>query len=329
MRAKTLKLTGLAAAVLSTAGLAAMFTMTPAQARGPGESHVVATPSFDPALAKKAGFPATAMNVNRTADGHMSWMMTKADIQKQENFNRNYMAPARAQFAAKLTDDGSKVTSSMLFGITDTSTYMVSPLDFEGLYNTTKLYKSGSAMAVLLGEGDDEVNAPIQLPAGAIVTGMTAYGSDSSSLDDPDFYLYRYCPGGTYNGSGTAPQAHVTSGFNGGTYAVDSSTSNLVIDNSDCTYYVQADTSEGTTDTNQWVYGVALRWKRQISPDPATSTFTDVGSGAPFHREIEALAASGITGGCGSGKFCPDVAVTRGQMAAYLARALGLHWESN
>jgi hypothetical protein len=37
---------------------------------------------------------------------------------------------------------------------------------------------------------------------------------------------------------------------------------------------------------------------------------------------INRLAASGITGGCGSGVFCPNGTVTRGQMAAFLRRAL-------
>jgi hypothetical protein len=45
-----------------------------------------------------------------------------------------------------------------------------------------------------------------------------------------------------------------------------------------------------------------------------------------YFKAIEALAASGITGGCGSGNFCPNQNVTRGEMAAFLARALGLHW---
>ncbi len=41
---------------------------------------------------------------------------------------------------------------------------------------------------------------------------------------------------------------------------------------------------------------------------------------------VEALVASGITGGCGSGSYCPDNPVTRRQMAIFLAKALGLHW---
>ena len=44
-----------------------------------------------------------------------------------------------------------------------------------------------------------------------------------------------------------------------------------------------------------------------------------------FHeQDIGALAAAGITLGCGPGVFCPHAAVTRGEMAAFLVRAAGL-----
>jgi hypothetical protein len=46
----------------------------------------------------------------------------------------------------------------------------------------------------------------------------------------------------------------------------------------------------------------------------------------PFFQFVEALAASGITAGCGNGNFCPDAPLTRGQMAVFLSKALGLHW---
>jgi S-layer homology domain len=39
---------------------------------------------------------------------------------------------------------------------------------------------------------------------------------------------------------------------------------------------------------------------------------------------IERLAGSGVTRGCDDGKFCPRDAVTRGQMAAFIQRAMGL-----
>ena len=71
-----------------------------------------------------------------------------------------------------------------------------------------------------------------------------------------------------------------------------------------------------------------LLWYRVISPAPATATFIDVAPGRWSFPYVEALAASGITKGCaeGGGRFCPEKVVTREQMAAFLARALGLHW---
>ncbi len=56
---------------------------------------------------------------------------------------------------------------------------------------------------------------------------------------------------------------------------------------------------------------------------PASATFTDTFDSV--HKDnIEALAASGITQGCEDGLFCPRDLVTRGQMAAFLNRALNL-----
>lgn len=72
--------------------------------------------------------------------------------------------------------------------------------------------------------------------------------------------------------------------------------------------------------------GVDIWWKRQIKPGPATASFTDVPLGAQFFAEVEAMKAAGITGGCTATEYCPDLAVTRRQMAAFLARAMGLYW---
>ena len=61
------------------------------------------------------------------------------------------------------------------------------------------------------------------------------------------------------------------------------------------------------------------------TPAPATGTvFGDVPASDPFAPWIEQLAAEGITGGCGGGNYCPNQAVTRAQMAIFLARAFGL-----
>jgi Lysyl oxidase/S-layer homology domain len=51
--------------------------------------------------------------------------------------------------------------------------------------------------------------------------------------------------------------------------------------------------------------------------------FTD-DEGITGEGSINRLAAAGITGGCAPNRFCPTAPVTRGQMASFLARALGL-----
>jgi S-layer family protein len=74
--------------------------------------------------------------------------------------------------------------------------------------------------------------------------------------------------------------------------------------------------------------GVRIFWRRQISPPPDTPTFNDVPADDPAFAYVEALVASGITGGCGTNppRYCPDAPLTRRQMAVFLSKALGLHW---
>ena len=52
----------------------------------------------------------------------------------------------------------------------------------------------------------------------------------------------------------------------------------------------------------------------------ASHQFSDVPNSNPFHNDIDALVDSGVTAGCGGGKYCPKSAVTREQMAAFLNR---------
>ena len=86
-----------------------------------------------------------------------------------------------------------------------------------------------------------------------------------------------------------------------------------------------------TTDLTHYeaLYWITVRYRLQVSPAPEVATFNDVPTNHPFFQFIEALAASGITGGCGGGNYCPDAPLTRGQMAVFLSKALGLHWSSD
>ena len=57
------------------------------------------------------------------------------------------------------------------------------------------------------------------------------------------------------------------------------------------------------------------------TPPPCTGAFADVTCPSTFANWIEALAAEGITGGCGGGNFCPTNPVRRDQMAVFLLKA--------
>ena len=54
-------------------------------------------------------------------------------------------------------------------------------------------------------------------------------------------------------------------------------------------------------------------------PDPG---FSDVADDAWYADAVAALAASGVTVGCGGGRYCPGGSTTRAQMATFLHRAL-------
>lgn len=55
-----------------------------------------------------------------------------------------------------------------------------------------------------------------------------------------------------------------------------------------------------------------------------TGAFEDVPADAPYAAEVEAVLASRVTRGCSAEpmRYCPDEAVTRAQMASFLAQAL-------
>ncbi len=56
-------------------------------------------------------------------------------------------------------------------------------------------------------------------------------------------------------------------------------------------------------------------------PPACTGIFGDVACPSPFADWIEALAAEGVTAGCGLGNYCPNAPVTRAQMSVFLLKA--------
>jgi hypothetical protein len=179
-------------------------------------------------------------------------------------------------------------------------------------------------------------NAPLHLPAGARIVYLeldyfdgTATGAEYGSLDvinnsgsDTQYPVAGAGPGDClipgYLCSGNA-QANGWSSI-----GVDLSAENLIVDNINLSYIVYAGNT--TLDSTTGLVGMLVGYVLQVSPAPASPTFTDVPTGHPFYQFIEALVASGVTAGCGGGKYCPDAPLTRGQMAVFLAKALGLQF---
>jgi glucose/arabinose dehydrogenase len=59
---------------------------------------------------------------------------------------------------------------------------------------------------------------------------------------------------------------------------------------------------------------------RALKLPSTTTNYFDDDNGNIHENQINALAASGITGGCATRRYCPSSDVTRGQMAAFLMR---------
>jgi hypothetical protein len=88
------------------------------------------------------------------------------------------------------------------------------------------------------------------------------------------------------------------------------------------TYYLTVDVASDTS-----FRGCQIGWRRLVSPEPATASFpNDVPTNHPYFRFVEALVAAGVTSGCAPQAYCPNQPVTRGEMAVFLAAALGLHF---
>ena len=159
----------------------------------------------------------------------------------------------------------------------------------------------------------------VSLPQGALITGLelsgcdTATGSITAEL--------REC----IEPPVTAGVCNVvaTAALNGDICGFDSSSEDpLPVDNFGYTYVVEVTLPVGGGSFRS----VRVFYKKQISPPPVAATFGDVPTNHAFFPFVEALVKAGITSGCGAGTYCPDNAVTRGQMAVFLSRLGGLFW---
>ena len=215
---------------------------------------------------------------------------------------------------------------SQTYGTQDMSFLTLGAYDFKPIDSTMTYGFSLIPRGVFkTGSGNNRMLAPIHLPAGASLVDMelsvcdndVAAGLTETALTEIDSTGAVVM---AINGpSTTAPEAPgcvtLTSIFS----------APVVIDNLNSWDFAIGFSG---SSVNVVFVSVRLGYKLQVSPAPATSRYTDVPTTHAFFQYIEALASAGITAGCSSSppQFCPDAPVTRGQMAVFLSRALGLHW---
>jgi hypothetical protein len=208
------------------------------------------------------------------------------------------------------------------YGIASSISAPIWVTDFEILHNgPVEGTQSSTTGARTCSAGGCPFIATLHLPTGAHVTSYDFDLCDGDPTVSVQFFMFQtsspvsgVLPIGVGGDTGVA----ATPGC-----ATFSTPVDFTVDNSSNFYLIDAIVPAGT---GMALGGGRVHYNLQVSPAPGAATFGDVPTGHPFFQYIEALAASGITGGCGSGNYCPDNPLTRGQMAVFLAKALGLHF---
>jgi hypothetical protein len=206
------------------------------------------------------------------------------------------------------------------FGTASTTALVIGASEFDPLFSGTTWLYSGSALKT----ASDEMVAWVRLPAGAVVNSVQVEGCDLNAGTQMTFQLVRvHSPTGPVVPLTATASTGVSATPGCGFFSVTPlpAVSPVVIDNVNNTYLILVTTGAGTSFRAVRVY-----YNLQVSPAPGSATFGDVPTSHPFFQFVEALVASGITVGCGGGNYCPDAPLTRGQMAVFLSKALGLHF---
>ncbi len=210
------------------------------------------------------------------------------------------------------------------FGTLNDSYVTVGEWEFEPLFSSWAFGNTG---------GNQPLKYPLQtgiffhatprIPTGALLTYLEFDYCDDNPTQNIDVQLFNvdYLNNVINNLGGVA-----SSGTPGCTYGIfDISPFGVTVDNFH--QRLLLDLGFGTSaDSTTRFAGVIVGYRLQVRPAPGSATFNDVPTTHPFFQFIEALATSGITGGCGGGNYCPDAPLTRGQMAVFLSKALGLYW---
>lgn len=289
-------------------------------------------PVTDPLLLEELGLEPGTRNIYVTPEVHAYLLMSPAER-------------AAVEEAAAALDESalSESEASSAFGTTNgVSTIHASDFAPTVIAPDTRYQIGGAAGAPeeLWCNFDPGGNATDQfvgvfrdLPHGAQLRSPHIWYYDDSDDENVRFWIHRTCLG---RGLGDEPESTVlrmneSSGQPGYAHFGPGSPLGEDVDNQRCVYSVRVEFSDAAGCNEGSLLRLlkaTLSWRRQVSPAPDTATFDDVPTGHLFFQQIEALASSGITSGCDADSFCPGAPLTRGQMASFLATALGLNWDA-
>ena len=208
------------------------------------------------------------------------------------------------------------------YGVDSATTYVVTAWDMEPTDPSVGWDGSALANGHRYATSTGGFLAGVRLPQGARIVSMELEACDTTATGTVNALLFRTTVTGAVSilATATTGAAEIPGcGFSGVDLAVPET-----VENNANKYLVVA--SNSTFDGSTTIGAVRIHYQLQVSPAPGTATFTDVPTNDPAFQFIEALAASGITAGCGGGNYCPDATLTRRQMAVFLSKALGLHW---
>jgi hypothetical protein len=289
--------------LLVAATLLAGLDVTRGAAEVPGHERVLVT---DPAVLESMGFVPTARNVYVWAHART---VDRADPRSPELEGSRYFGPSSSGFSPVFARAFRGRFSSFGYG---------SFTGQDDIFNTNPAT-------------DNFADAQFDtIPDGASLEFFRVWMSDTHAGQNLTIFLLESClplfgpdePAittlATLSSSGSGGNTSFTAGLG------------ITATTSTCVYYARARFGNaslvGPGDETLRLYRARLQWARQLSPPPPAATFQDVPMTHPFFPFVEALVSTGITLGCSTSPplYCVNDAVTRGEMAVFLGRALGL-----
>lgn len=206
------------------------------------------------------------------------------------------------------------------YGTSSLTCYTLHAYDFLPFAPGTSVQGDSVGGRYLSGGSNFALEAAVHLPSGAVIDHFELEACDTNVTNDVQAFLAR-CVDGVCT---IAPFGLAQTSGAPGCARLSSPVGAATVDNQTTDYFMQVTLT--TFDASLSLRAVRIYYRLQVSPGPAVATFADVPTTSPLFKFVEALVSAGVTAGCGNGNFCPGDPVTRGQIAVFLASALGLHF---